>query len=453
VGLTTGTRSTVNAPKGGKPEKAFPPRAFQAIVAGKRGAPVVYFNLSASRVLLVILFLLLGAGCAPKSSVMPEPASGQASGQAFPATGLLRLEAEEPRPLSDADFLALIREVDYLLLGEGHAVACDHLAQAAVLRLLEQESRTWALGLEMLSQDRQPVLDQINANPGPASADVTLLEQQLEWAKVWGYPFSLYAPVLEAALEQGMTLHALNVSRPVLDILRGEGLQGLSAEERSRLPREFIPPMQEQEKALEMVFSLHQDFMGGGMSVDPDSMKRRLERFFLVQSIWDTAMAVAAITVRQGTGRPVAILAGAGHVENGWGIAHRLRTLEPAARVLLVLPWRGGDPPKPQEADVFYFCPESFSSRLGMKLVWQEEPAGALVEAVEQESVAGRADLRPGDVIQTAADAPLESLSELHIAAIKARQTSDPLRLRVLRQGYVLNVTVPLPSRQDRTTK
>lgn len=399
----------------------------------------MYFNLSASRVLLVIT-LLLAVGCAPKAGVLSEPASKQL----FPATGLLRLEAGELRPLADEDFLALVREVDYLLLGEGHAVACDHLAQAAVLRLLEHEGRSWALGMEMLSQEKQPVLDQINANPGPARADVTLLEQELEWAKVWGFSFSLYAPLLEAALEQGMTLHALNVSRPVLGVLRSKGLQGLSAEERSKLPREFIPPMQEQEKALEMVFSLHQDFMGGGSSADPDRRKKLLERFFLVQSIWDTAMALAAKDVRQGTGRPVAILAGAGHVENGWGIAHRLHTLAPDARVLLVLPWRGGDPPKPQEADVFYYCPESFSSRLGMKLVWQEEPAGALVEAVEQDSVAGRADLRPDDVIQAAADAPVVSLSGLHIAAIKARKAKEPLRLRILRQGYVLNVTVPL---------
>lgn len=406
------------------------------------------FNLSAPRVCLVIA-LLLAVGCAPRSRVLPEPASTQP----FPAAGLLRLEAGELRPLADADFLALVRNADYLLLGEGHAVACDHLAQADVLRLLEHEGRSWALGLEMLSQDKQPVLDRINANPGPARADVTLLEQELEWTKIWGFPFSLYAPVLEAALEQGMSLHALNVSRQVLGILRSEGPGGLSAEERSKLPGEFIPPLQEQEKALEKMFSLHQDFMGGGSKTDTDSRNERLQRFFLVQSIWDTAMAGAALAVRQATGRPVAILAGAGHVENGWGIAHRLRTLEPDARILLLLPWRGGDPPKPQEADVFYFCPESFSSRLGMKLLWQEEPAGALVEAVEQDSVAGRADLRPGDLIIAVAGTTVESLSGLHIAAIKARQGNEPLRLRVLRKGYVLDIKTPLPPREDKDAK
>lgn len=397
----------------------------------------------------MITLLLMAGGCAPKTIEI----SRAVSEHPFPTAGLLRLEAGELRPLNDADFLALVGEVDYLLLGEGHAVACDHLAQAAVLRLLDQEGRNWALGLEMLSDDKQPALDKVNRNPEVALTDIARLESELEWARVWGYPFSLYKPVLQAALEQGMSLHALNVSRRVLDILRQEGLQGVSFEERSRLPEEFIPPMEDQQQALETIFSLHQDFMGRGKSGDTESNKKRLERFLLVQSVWDTSMAGAAIGARQATGRPVAILAGAGHVENGWGIAHRLRTLEPDARVLLVLPWRGGESPNPQEADVFYFCPESFSNRLGMKLVWKDEPAGALIEAVEPGTTASRADLRPGDIIQAVAGVPVESLSGLHVAAIKARKSKEPLRLRILRKGYVLNVTALLPPRENDTVK
>jgi len=61
---------------------------------------------------------------------------------------------------------------------------------------------------------------------------------------------------------------------------------------------------------------------------EPSAAERAFARFQLVQSLWDTAMAENAVAVRVRTGRPVIVLSGSGHVDNGWGVAHRLATLE-----------------------------------------------------------------------------------------------------------------------------
>lgn len=364
---------------------------------------------------------------------------------------LLRLQQDSLQPLSDADFKRLAAEADYVLLGEGHTVACDHEVQARMLELLAQQGRKWAVGLEMLGADQQFRLDAVNRQAKRLLEDQEALQRELEWDRNWGYGFDLYAPVLNAALRLDMPLVALNVPKGLLKELRRKGREGLSAEQNKWLPQEIILPMEAQKESLRQVFTLHQEFMAGKKG-DPDALDQRLQRFFLVQSIWDTAMASRAAELHEELQRPVAIIVGSGHVENGWGIAHRLRTLQPEARVLLVMPWRGGEPPQPQLGDIHYYCPESVTTPQGLTLSWQVENNGegyALVEAVSSDSLAARADLRPGDAILEADDRALGSLGGLHLAAVTAKRKQRDLRLLIRRNGYRLNLTLPLQHKTD----
>jgi len=223
----------------------------------------------------------------------------------------------------------------YVLVGEAHDRACDHEAQAALVRALAP--RGPVVGLEMVAADHQEVLDRFSAGELPIDA----LPEALAWEARWGQPFSIYRPIFAAAAEAGLPVAALNLPAEVVRRVGAEGEAALPPE----IPA-LIPPPPEQEPMLRRAFEAHG--RGGAAAWD---------RFVRVQSLWDTAMAVAARTWSRRLDRPVIVLAGAGHVANGWGIAHRLRHLDPGAGVVSVMPWRGEAPIDPAEADLFYYCP------------------------------------------------------------------------------------------------
>lgn len=257
-----------------------------------------------------------------------------------PAPGTL-VDADE-RPLS-ADALAdLAGNARFILVGEGHDNACDHLVQATVIRALAP--REPAVGLEMVEVDRQPILDRYR--------DVFLRElgEQLDWDDRWGVDFRIYEPIFQAASENELPLLALNLPRELVREVGRIGPEGLTPAERSMVP-EIVPPPPEQEQMLRTAWKAH----GAQMQQGGDEAFRR---FAEVQALWDSQMAsVAARWSYENDDRPVVILAGAGHVENGWGIEYRLRRFAPKAEVLSIAPWRADGSPDPRAADLFYYCP------------------------------------------------------------------------------------------------
>ncbi len=365
--------------------------------------------------------VLTGAGCA-RHTVRLE---GH-----IPGTGPT-LYTARAEPLSPESLACFLESADYLLLGEGHTNACDHLAQALVLLALAERGHKPVVGLEMVAQDMQPVLDRWHAERLPVDS----LPTSLDWESRWGHDFELYRPIFEVCREYDLPLTALNIPGPVVTTIRKHGLQGVCGKDRTFLPDPVIPMGAKQRQALEPVLAMH------------DQMSRAhhpgRETFFLIQALWDTVMAKAAVGLREKSGAAIVILAGAGHVEYGWGIAARLRVFDPQARVISIMPARDKGEMTSDKADYYYLCP---SVRQGRKLglVLERRDAQLVIKAVLPDSRAAKAGLQPGDVLITAGDRDVTSGLDLHKAALTAVRNNRPCVLGVIRKGEEKQVVISL---------
>lgn len=326
------------------------------------------------------------------------------------------------------EIIGISKDKDYILIGEGHKNAEDHKVQQALLKALAGSGRGLSVGLEMVSVDMQPVLDDFAAG----RVEVDALEEELQWKTRWGYPFSLFRPLFETVNRNSLPVAGLNLPSSVIKKISKQGLDSLTEDERALLPGKIVPPVREQLDFLDAIYAQHE-----GREADNATAK---ERFRLIQSVWDSKMAEEAVRLRRQYDWPVLIIAGAGHVENGWGIARRIRRFDPGASILLLMPWRGGEFDR-ESADAFFYSPDSYNSRMGA-LLTATGRGGLLVERVTRGSRAEKAGLRPGDVLVEAAAIPLDHLFDLHMAGAKVHKADVPLVFTVRRGSETFAVDV-----------
>jgi uncharacterized iron-regulated protein len=396
--------------------------------------------------LLALLLPALGACARPAPTDQPMAVSF------LPAPGELITAAGDRLP--PEAFAGQAAQADYILIGESHANPCDHEAERRLVDLLAAAGPL-AVGLEMTPAANTPVLREfLDGRIAPED-----LATRLDWERTWGHPFRFYLPVFTALRDGRIPAAGLNVPPEVIRRLSAAALDPATAADpvaalpeadRKLLPARVIPPAPEQLALLREVMDGHPGMPGQKKNAPADPAaqaeakaleERRFARFTLIQSVWDTAMAEAAVRLRAQSGRRVAVLAGTGHVDAGLGIARRLAVLDPGARVLLVSPWRGDDF-DPADAAVRFYCPIGFESRLGMTI--ENRPSGGeavmVVAEVKRGSRAESAGLRPGDVVERAGSYRMRTLMALHLAGSDAHRENAPLMLTVRRGAELLRV-------------
>jgi hypothetical protein len=232
----------------------------------------------------------------------------------------------------------------------------------------------------------------------------------------------------------------LNLPTAVTRKIARQGIDSLTDDERAYLPAEIVPPSNAQTPYLDMMVSSHAERgRPDGDGTEPDEATRRA-RFHLVQSIWDSKMAEEAVRLRRTYDWPVLLVAGSGHVENGWGIARRIRRFDPGAKILLIVPWRGGEFAA-DSGDALFYCPDSYVAKMGATLT-DTGQGGLLVEAVVRGSRADKAGLRPGDTLLEASGVTLDHLFALHQAGVVAHEADAPLVFTVRRAGQTFRADV-----------
>lgn len=378
---------------------------------------------SAIVTLLILITAIALGGCATRP--MPVPASEPMDVTFLPEKGdFVSVEGER---LSMDDVLLMARDADYILMGEGHKNICDHKMQRFFAEALAESGSSFAVGLEMVAVDKQPVLDDFAEGIVP----VKDLESELEWKTRWGYPFSLFEGLFVLAQKHSIPVVGLNVPPSVIRTISRKGVEGLSEDLRDYLPESVVYPSDEQSDMLREIMNMHVGRDAGNST--------QLERFMYSQSVWDSKMAEEAVRLRRKFNWPVMVIAGSGHVEHGWGIARRIEVYDPGARILSLMPWRGDDF-EPAAGDVFFHCPESYTSRMGA--VFTIMQGRMVVESVNRGSRAESSGLRPGDILAEANGVSLNALMDLHVAGKKAYEEGQPLVFLIERKGKPMTVNV-----------
>ncbi|MBS1710829.1 MAG: ChaN family lipoprotein [Armatimonadetes bacterium] len=219
------------------------------------------------------------------------------------------------------DIAAACDGVQYLLVGESHATPSHHKTQADLMRALAKRGRHVSVGLEMFTRDHQLYINGLSYG----TKTIEEFETASDWKTQWGHSYAAYRPVMEAIRDLHLPMVALNVPRAWVSQASKQGYDSFD-----EMQRKWVPMLDLTNKDHEMVFDAllggHPPAMGG-------------VNIYAGQVTWDTGMAKTALDWRRswpGSKNIMVIMAGAGHVMYGQGIAYRMMQLEGAKSLCVV---------------------------------------------------------------------------------------------------------------------
>jgi uncharacterized iron-regulated protein len=189
-------------------------------------------------------------------------------------------------------------------LGEQHDSPAHHFAQRRALEEIAarstSEHRVFAVGFEMFQRPYQAALSGFVGGTLPEAQFLA----DSEYKERWGFDFSLYRPLLDAAREFSLQALALNAPKELTRKVGRTGLASLDAGEKEHLPE------------LDLGNADHKAYFEAAMSEHPmPSGGPKLENMYAAQVLWDETMAetAAAWLLHAGESSRLMLFAGAGH--------------------------------------------------------------------------------------------------------------------------------------------
>ncbi|MEZ4399608.1 MAG: ChaN family lipoprotein [Kofleriaceae bacterium] len=229
------------------------------------------------------------------------------------------------RAVPEATFWAAVDGAQAVCVGEEHPNPHHHWAQLHVVEHLAGAAGAGrrALGLEMIQQPFQGVVDDFAAG----AIDEPTFVSRVGWADRWGYPWSYYQPSITHAIAHGWSVRALNARAELVKRVGKVGVAGLDPVERAELPELVLDDAR------------HRAWFDGVMRAMGDHGGANMpsaDNMYAAQVVWDESMAAGAHAWLAGGGDAIVILAGTGHCQDG-AVAGRLER-RGVARVVTVRP-------------------------------------------------------------------------------------------------------------------
>lgn len=388
-----------------------------------------------STAVMIVLGLgsLLIAGCA---GWKPGVGTGVLSAAVPLRVGDI-IDTEQGRVIGFDELMGSLSKADVVFVGETHVSAADHQVQYKIASELFSRRSSLVLALEMLPREAQEILDRYSRGDLPEGAFL----KEVNWEKVWGFPFSLYRPILSWAADKHLPIIGLNAPQEVVRKVSRGGLASLAPDDRRRLAAEFDLTNRTHRNRIEEQFSVH-----------AKGAIRDFETFYEAQLAWEETMAeTLARTVKERKGsQPVLVLIGKGHIEGRSGVPDRAAKRFPH-RYKTVIPVPIDYPDSIDNAQLADFvwitgkAPKLTPGRLGVLVRSVQAGEGVEVISIHPGSPADRSGIKTGDVI-VAVDGQVVKDAET-LQRIVA-ESSGGLSLKIKRKGRKVDLTVEpdLPS-------
>lgn len=206
------------------------------------------------------------------------------------------LDLSHGKTISESQALEQLGGMRIVLVGEDHDNAEHHRAQLQIIHALHQSGRKVAVGLEMFRSDSRADLD------GWVAGDIGEARFKPIFMDNWSYGWKLYRPIFEYARRQKVSLVGLNVAREITAQVAIHGFDSLTSKQKGNLQGVTCDVSGEYREYIRRAYGAH----GHG--------RMDFSRFCEAQLVWDTAMAMNAISYADS--RPdtiLVILAGSGH--------------------------------------------------------------------------------------------------------------------------------------------
>lgn len=122
------------------------------------------------------------------------------------------------------------RRSDLVLIGEAHDDKTHHAMELSLISALCAPKSPFAIGLEMIQADSQPVLDDWTAGK--------LSEQEFQkvYARNWSFDWTLYRDIFLYARDHHIPMVGLNISKELVAKVSHLGFASLTPKERQELP-------------------------------------------------------------------------------------------------------------------------------------------------------------------------------------------------------------------------
>jgi uncharacterized iron-regulated protein len=211
---------------------------------------------------------------------------------------------------------------DLIFVGEVHDNPEHHLLQVQILLALAGRSPL-TMAVEFLQRPAQGSVDRFLRGE---STESEFLEA-VDWKRTWGYDFHLYRPLFQIAREKGIRVLAINAPSPIVRKVARDGLKGLSAEERKKIPPDLDLGNREHRDYLFKVYAEH---------ANPDL--KRFEDFYEAQCVWDETMAETLAGHLKEHGGRLVVFTGNGHIIHKFGVPDRTLRRFPVS-MATVLPY------------------------------------------------------------------------------------------------------------------
>jgi uncharacterized iron-regulated protein len=129
--------------------------------------------------------------------------------------------------------------------------------------------------MEMFERSQQPTLDRWSQ--GLLTEEEFLKE--VDWDTTWGMDYELYKGILDAAKTHHLKVLCLNAPRDLVKKVAGNGMQGLSPEDRKMLPE------------MDLTNRQHRAYIATIYKSHEKGSAKDFENFYEAQCLWDEGMA------------------------------------------------------------------------------------------------------------------------------------------------------------------